>query len=93
MDRDDSSQPEPADSGPLGRGATPAPPPHHMVYLDPQADRPVSQYSPEGEIRMMGDFAAGLARSNNIPRPVIWGLVLIVLLPILVTIVAVFTTW
>jgi hypothetical protein len=65
----------------------------HIVYLDPRGDRPVSQYSPEGEIRMMGDFAAGLARKNNLPRPMAWVLVAIILLPILVSVIAVVTTW
>jgi hypothetical protein len=65
----------------------------HIVYLDPNADRPVSQYSPEGEIRMMGEFAAGLARSGNVSRRMVWALVAIILLPILVSIVAVVTTW
>ncbi|CAN5554511.1 hypothetical protein BH10ACT8_BH10ACT8_17770 [soil metagenome] len=64
-----------------------------IVYLDPHADRPVSQYSPEGEIRMMGDFAAGLARRNNVSRPMAFALVAIVLLPIIVTVIAVISSW
>jgi hypothetical protein len=70
----------------------PQPPPPasqpQIVYLDPHAARPISQYSPEGEIRMMGDFAAGLARSRSIPKLMVWTLVVIVLLPILVALAA-----
>jgi hypothetical protein len=64
----------------------------HIVFLDPQHDRPVSPYTPEGEIRMMGDFAAGLSR-RQLSRPLVLGLVTVILLPILVSIVAVITTW
>jgi hypothetical protein len=65
----------------------------HIVYLDPKDDRPVSQYSPEGEIRMMGELAAGLARSSTISRPMAVALVAIILLPIVVSVIAVVTTW
>lgn len=65
----------------------------HIVYLDPRADRSVSQYSPEGEIRMMGDFAAGLNRRNGVSRPMAFALVAIVLLPILISIFAVVASW
>jgi hypothetical protein len=71
----------------------PQPTAQHIVYLDPQADRQVSQYSPEGEIRMMGEFAAGLARSSSISRPMAVALVALILLPILVSVIAVVTTW
>jgi hypothetical protein len=64
----------------------------HIVYLDPLQDRPLSPYSPEGEIQMMGDFAAGLSR-RGLPRPMVLALIAIILLPILVTLVAVITTW
>ncbi len=64
-----------------------------IVYLDPVRERPASQYSPEGEIRMMGEFAAGLARRNSVSRPMIYGLIAIMLLPILVTVIAVVSTW
>ena len=57
-----------------------------IVYLDPHATRPVSQYAPEGEIRMMGDFAAGLARSRS--KRMAWLLLLILLLPVLVGVAA-----
>ncbi|UQX86684.1 hypothetical protein M6D93_10205 [Jatrophihabitans telluris] len=59
-----------------------------IVYLDPRRDRPVSQYSPEGEIRMMGEFAAGLSRHRSVSRPMAYGLVIIVLLPILLSALA-----
>jgi hypothetical protein len=66
---------------------------HEIVYLDPRADRPVSQYSPEGEIRMMGDFAAGLNRRSNVSRPMAFALVAIILLPILISVFAVVSSW
>lgn len=61
----------------------------HMVYLDPKFDRPVSQYSPEGEIRMMGDFASGLRRRGAISRPMAIILVLLILAPIVLSVLAV----
>jgi hypothetical protein len=63
-----------------------------IVYLDPHYERPVSQYSPEGEIRMMGDLAAGLTRRNSVSRPMAYALVAIVLFPILISVVAVLTS-
>jgi hypothetical protein len=80
------------DPDPTSRSSSPVTG-QHIVYLDPRHDRPVSQYSPEGEIRMMGDFAAGLARSSNLSRPMAWGLVAIILLPIIISVIAVVTTW
>lgn len=65
-----------------------------IVYLDPHAERPVSQYSPEGEIRMMGDFAAGLTRGKSgASRPMAYALVIIVLLPIVISVIALLSTW
>jgi hypothetical protein len=64
-----------------------------IVYLDPTWEQPVSPYSPEGEIRMMGDFAAGLARNNGVSRPMAFVLVAIILLPILLSVLAVVTSW
>jgi hypothetical protein len=64
-----------------------------IVYLDPERERPVSQYSPEGEIRMMGDFAAGLSRGGRVSRPVAFALVAIVLIPIILSVVAVLSNW
>jgi hypothetical protein len=66
---------------------------YHMVYLDPKLDRPVSQYSPEGEIRMMGDFAAGLSRRGAISRPMAIILVVLILAPIVLSVLAVVTSW
>ena len=66
---------------------------YHMVYLDPKFDRPVSQYSPEGEIRMMGDFAAGLRRRGAVSRPMAIILVVLILAPILLGVLAVVTSW
>lgn len=65
---------------------------HHMVYLDPKLDRPVSQYSPEGEIRMMGEFASGLRRRGAISRPMAIILVVLILAPILVSVLAMLTS-
>ena len=66
----------------------------HMVYLDPKLDRPVSPYSPEGEIRMMGDFAAALSRRRGaISRPMAIILVVLILAPIVLSVLAVLTTW
>ena len=65
----------------------------HMVHLDPRYDRPVSPYSPEGEIRMMGDFAAGLSRRGAVSRPMAIVLVLLILAPIVISLLAVLTTW
>jgi len=66
---------------------------YHMVYLDPKLDRPVSQYSPEGEIRMMGDFASGLRRRGALSRPMAIILVVLILAPILLGVLAVVTSW
>ncbi|MCW2524826.1 MAG: hypothetical protein JWO63_3161 [Frankiales bacterium] len=63
-----------------------------IVYLDPHLERPVSQYSPEGEIRMMGDFAAGLTR-RRVSRPLAFGLVAVVLIPVVLSVVAVLSNW
>ncbi|MCW2541685.1 MAG: hypothetical protein JWN95_3410 [Frankiales bacterium] len=73
-----------------GRGQHP---PRHIVFLDPYSARPVSQYSPEGEIRMMGDFARGLSRNRAVSKPMILGLLAIILLPIIVSFVAVLASW
>ncbi len=64
-----------------------------MVYLDPKFDRPVSQYSPEGEIQMMGDFAAGLSRRGAVSRPMAIILVVLILAPIVLSVLAVVTSW
>lgn len=66
---------------------------HHIVYVDPRSDRPVSQYSPEGEIRMMGDFAAGLSRRGAVSRPMAIVLVALILAPILLSVLAIVTSW
>ncbi|MGI8665689.1 MAG: hypothetical protein ACR2N4_06640 [Jatrophihabitans sp.] len=66
---------------------------HHMVYLDPKLDRPVSQYSPEGEIRMMGDFAAGLSRRGAVSRPMAIILVALILAPIVLSVLAIVISW
>lgn len=79
MDRDREVPP------PLRKPSTSA----HMVHLDPQHDRPVSQYSPEGEIRMMGEFAAGLSRRGAVSRPMAVILVLLILAPIVLSVLAV----
>lgn len=65
----------------------------HIVYLDPKLDRPVSQYSPEGEIRMMGEFASGLRRRGAVSRPMAVILVLLILAPIVVSVLALVTGW
>jgi membrane-associated PAP2 superfamily phosphatase len=70
----------------------PAHPGHHMVYLDPKHDRPVSQYSPEGEIRMMGEFASGLSRRGAVSRPMAILLVVLILAPILISVLALLTS-
>jgi hypothetical protein len=70
-----------------------AAPGQHIVFLDDRSARPVSQYSPEGEIRMMGDLARGLSRSKSVSKPMAYGLVLIILLPILVSVIAVLLSW
>jgi hypothetical protein len=63
----------------------------HIVYLDPKLDRPVSPYSPEGEIRMMGDFAAGLSRRGALSRPMAILLVALILAPIVLSVLAILT--
>jgi hypothetical protein len=71
-------------------------PPHtgaHIVYLDPKLDRPVSPYSPEGEIRMMGEFATGLRRRGAVSRPMAIILVLLILAPIVISVLALVTGW
>lgn len=65
----------------------------HIVYLDPRQDRPVSPYSPEGEIRMMGEFATGLRRRGAISRPMALILVLLILAPIVLSVLAIVTGW
>jgi hypothetical protein len=65
---------------------------YHMVYLDPKLDRPVSQYSPEGEIRMMGDLAAGLRRRGALSRPMAIILVALILAPIVLGVLAIVTS-
>lgn len=78
MDRDPSVPP-------LRKPSTSA----HMVHLDPKYDRPVSPYSPEGEIRMMGDFAAGLSRRGAISRPMAIILVALIVAPIALSLLAI----
>jgi hypothetical protein len=63
----------------------------HIVYVDPRLDRPVSPYSPEGEIRMMGEFAAGLSRRGAISRPMALVLVALILAPIVLGLLAILT--
>ena len=63
----------------------------HIVYLDPDYDRPVSPYSPEGEIRMMGEFAAGLSRRGALSRPMAILLVALILAPIVLSVLAILT--
>ncbi|MDQ1716212.1 MAG: hypothetical protein QOE71_2303 [Pseudonocardiales bacterium] len=90
-----SHDPAPAGVPPMGpptAGSMRATRPE-IVYLDPHYERPVSQYSPEGEIRMMGDFAAGLTRRRKVSRPMAFTLVAIILLPILISILAVISSW
>jgi hypothetical protein len=66
----------------------------HIVYLDPRHDRPVSPYTPEGEIRMMGDFAAALSRRGAVvSRPMGILLLVLILAPIVISLLAVVTTW
>ena len=65
----------------------------HIVYLDPKYDRPVSPYSPEGEIRMMGEFATGLRRRGAVSRPMAAILVLLILAPIVLSVLAIVTGW
>jgi hypothetical protein len=65
----------------------------HIVYLDPKLDRPVSPYSPEGEIRMMGEFATGLRRRGAVSRPMAIILVLLILAPIVISVLALVTGW
>lgn len=62
----------------------------HIVHLDPARSRPVSPYSPEGEILMFGDLAAGLSR-RRLSRPMAIGLLVVILLPIIVSVVALFS--
>jgi hypothetical protein len=85
------------DDGSVSAGRPgPAPASGHrpsIVYLDPHHRRQVSPYSPEGEIQMMGDFAAGLRNSGRVSRPMIYALVAIILLPIVVSLVAVLSTY
>ncbi|HEX2904252.1 MAG TPA: hypothetical protein VHO01_12420 [Jatrophihabitans sp.] len=61
----------------------------HIVQLDPRHDRPVSPYSPEGEIRMMGEFAAGLSRRGAVSRPMAITLVILILAPIVLSVLAI----
>lgn len=65
----------------------------HIVYLDPNLDRAVSPYSPEGEIRMMGDFAAGLSRRGAVSRPMAIILVVLILAPIALSVLVMLTSW
>jgi hypothetical protein len=84
---------QPETGGPVpARSSVDPDPARHIVFLDPQRDRPISQYSPEGEIQMMGEFASGLSR-RKLPLPLVLGLIAILLLPIVVTVVAVVSTW
>jgi len=64
----------------------------HIVHLDPEAHRAVSPYSPEGEIMMMGDLAAGLAK-RRLSRPMAIGLLVVFLLPLIVSVVGIVSTW
>lgn len=65
---------------------------HYIVHLDPLRSRPVSPYSPEGEIMMFGDLASGLKR-RKLSRPMALGLLIVLLLPLIVSIIAMFRTW
>jgi hypothetical protein len=65
----------------------------HIVYLDPHSERAVSPYSPEGEIKMMGEFAAGLSRRGAVSRPMAILLVVLILAPILLSVLAMVTGW
>jgi hypothetical protein len=87
-------QPRPASSQGAGPSEAPAPGRRaEIVYLEPDHRRQVSPYSPEGEIQMMGDFASGLRRSGTVSRPMIIALVVIILLPVVVSLVAVLSTF
>ncbi|MDQ2836090.1 MAG: hypothetical protein M3Y42_16570 [Actinomycetota bacterium] len=81
------------DNDPLEPRRHPSSREHHMIYLDPKHDRPVSQYSPEGEIRMMGDFASGLSRRGAVSRPMGIILVALILAPIVLSVLAVVINW
>ncbi|HTZ43492.1 MAG TPA: hypothetical protein VMB79_06485 [Jatrophihabitans sp.] len=104
----DPAEPDPPETGESAHGTTPdggpvsrdrlrpVTQPHtsaHIVYLDPKLDRPVSQYSPEGEIRMFGEFAAGLSRHGAVSRWMGIALMLVVLTPIVLSLLAIFTHW
>jgi hypothetical protein len=65
----------------------------HLVYLDPVRDRVVSPYSPEGEIRMMGELASGLIRRGRVSRTMAIALVLLILIPVVLSVLAVVTGW
>ena len=93
---DDPPDPERGRTILPGDGRPARPPRGHpsaIVYLEPSHRRQVSPYSPEGEIQMMGDFATGLRRSGTVSRPMIIALVVIILLPIVVSLVAVLSTF
>lgn len=53
----------------------------------------MSPYSPEGEIRMMGDFAAGLSRRGAVSRPMAIVLVVLILAPIALSVLVMVTSW
>jgi len=85
--RDDGSGPAlPPPVRPTHTGA-------HIVYLDPRSDRPVSPYSPEGEIRMIGEFATGLRRRGALSRPMAILLVVLILAPLALSLIALVTGW
>jgi len=61
----------------------------HIVHLDPELSRPVSPYSPEGEIFMFGQLASGLKR-RKLSRPMALGLLIVLMLPLIVSLLALF---
>ena len=79
--------------GPAPRGNGLPPTDRHLVYLDPKQDRAVSPYSPEGEIQMFGDFAAGLSRRGAVSRPMAIILVALILAPLLLSVLAIVLNW
>jgi len=99
MDPAEPDGPGPDDrSGPQPGSRLPPPlrPSHtgaHIVYLDPHSDRPVSPYSPEGEIRMIGEFATGLRRRGALSRPMAILLVAMIVAPLVLSVIALITGW
>lgn len=54
-----------------------------IVYLDAEGDRPVSPYSPEGEIRGIADFASGLSGTTGVKRWIAIAILIGFLLPLI----------